>query len=52
MAGYDYGTPNESHIEQCKRLGILKESQCPACKQWKDKWNGYKCFCNNKQEAK
>ncbi len=19
--------------------------QCPICKEWRDKYNGYKCFC-------
>lgn len=52
MAGYDYGIPSESHIDQCKRLGILKSYKCPICNTYRNKENGYKCLCSQTDEKK
>ena len=41
----DYGLPNESAIEQCKRLGILKAYKCPRCNEFRSKENKYICKC-------
>lgn len=46
MAGYDYGVPCESAIEQCKRLGILAPLFCHRCNKWQTKENNYTCDCN------
>ena len=48
MAGYDYGVPNESAIEQCKRLGILKPYKCTKCNKMRNKENKYTCDCNRR----